>query len=407
MKRISSKDLMFIVVLAAIIALLTSILPLNIFTLDILLFISIFVVSGYSLICVLYPEEDHTSLIRKPILILELSMFLAVLVSFILKYTALGLEFKNLTFILSLITVTLSITAYILRLNRTKKIREKEKLDKYITPTSKGTTSKNLIIFTLLSLIMIICVLVPPLNKTPLWMIPGSLFICLIPGYIFLAAIFPKNDDLEMIERLGLSFGLSLILTSLIGLVFNYTLGNIHLELILITLAVFSLIFCLISFSRMKKLPQERRMYLPKMEKLLSIFLIICILLTIGTAAYILLEPMNLVKEDNKTNFTDFYIKGIDLNASGYTLNLTSGEKTSLTMVVVNQEGSAVNYSLMVKVNNSILKEDNITLQNKQKMEIPVNFTAGLPGERNMEFILYKLPDQNPYQTLSLPLKIT
>jgi uncharacterized membrane protein len=58
-------------------------------------------------------------------------------------------------------------------------------------------------------------------------------------------------------------------------------------------------------------------------------------------------------------------------------------------------------------VNNTTLKQDNITLQNSQKMEIPLNFTAGTPGQRKMEFLLYKLPDENPYQSRSFWIKIT
>jgi uncharacterized membrane protein len=415
MKGTSSKDLMLLIVLAIITAIFTSINPLNNFITDILFFILIFIISGYSLISVLYPEENYAGLLRKPLLLMELSVFLTVLISVILKYSAIGLQFRDLTLILSLITVVLSITGHILRVNQfkpeLKKIDEHTaKIDehtaKFIPTTSKGLP-KNLIIFTLLSLLMIITVLVPLLNKTTIWMVPGSLFICFIPGYLLMAVVFPKNDDLELVERFALGCGASLILTSLIGLVFNYTPWSIRLELILIVLAVFSIIFCLITFIKIKKIPLERRLHIPKLEKLLSIFLIICILLTIGTAAYTLLNPGNIQTDDNKTNLTDFYIKEVDVNASNYTLNLTSGTKTNLTMVLVNQEGSTVNYRLVVRVNDTILKQDNITLQNNQKMEIPLNFTAGTVGKRKMEFILYKLPDKNPYQTRSLWMKIT
>jgi uncharacterized membrane protein len=266
---------------------------------------------------------------------------------------------------------------------------------------------KNLIIFSLLSLILIITVLVPPLNKTPAWMLPGSLFVCLIPGYLLLEIMFPRNDDLELIERLALSFGSSLILTSIIGLIFNYTQWGIRLELILLVIAVFCLFLCFITLARRKKLPLGLRISIPSMEKMLSIFLIICILMTVGAAAYTLLKPGSTPGKDNKTNLTDFYIKKIDSNASAYTLNLVSGEETTLNMILVNQEGSAVNYNILVRVNNSILKQDNITLQNNQKMKIPVNFTAGLPGEKNIEFILYKPPNKNPYQKKIVKLKVT
>ncbi|MDY9922521.1 DUF1616 domain-containing protein [Methanobacterium sp.] len=408
MQGTSSKDLMLLFVLAIITATVTSTNLINNFIMDIGFFILIFVLSGYALISVLYPEENYAGLIRKPILLMELCVFLTVLISVILKYSTIGLHFRDLTLILSLITVVLSITAHILRINHFKSgIDENEPAVKETSIPSKLVLPKNLITFILLSILMIITVLVPPLNKTSLWMLPGSLFICFIPGYLLLAVMFPKNDDLELVERFALGCGSSLILTSLIGLAFNYTPWSIRLELILIVLAVFSLIFCLITFIRTKKLPLERRLRIRKLEKVLGIFLIICIILTIGTAAYTLLIPGSIQTDDNKTNFTDFYIKGVDVNASNYTLNLTSGTKGNLTMVLVNQEGSTVNYRLLVRVNNTTLKQDNVTLQDNQQMEIPLNFTAGTLGQRKMEFILYKLPDQNPYQTRSLWMKIT
>nr|WP_319374372.1 DUF1616 domain-containing protein [uncultured Methanobacterium sp.] len=409
MKGTSSKDLLLLFVLAIITAVFTSINPLNSFIMNIFFFILIFILSGYSLMSVLYPEENYAGIIRKPLLLIELCVFLTVLISVILKYSTIGLQLRDLTLILALITVVLSITAHILRINYFKPgIEETIKPGIEETSTSlKKVLPMNLVTFIVLSILMIITVLVPPLNKTSLWMIPGSLFVCFIPGYLLLAVMFPKNDDLELIERIALGFGASLILTSLIGLAFNYTPWSIRLELILIVLAVFSIIFCLITFIRIKKLPLERRLHIPKLEKLLSIFLIICIILTIGTTAYTFLKPGSIQTDANESNFTDFHIKGVDVNASNYTLNLTSGTKKNLTMVLVNREGSTVNYRLVVQVNNTILKQENITLQNNQQMEIPLNFTAGTVGQKKIEFILYKLPDQNPYQKRSLWMKIT
>lgn len=408
MKGISSKDLMLIFVLASITAIFTSTMPLNIFTLDIAFFVMSIVLSGYSLMAIIYPEEDATGLLKKPFLIVMFSVFMAILISLMLKTLPLRLHFKDLTWFLSLITALLSITAIFVRITQIRQIEETEKSVQKLVPLSfRDMLDKNLIIFSLLSLILIITVLVPPLNKTPAWMLPGSLFVCLIPGYLLLEIMFPRNDDLELIERLALSFGSSLILTSIIGLIFNYTQWGIRLELILLVIAVFCLFLCFITLARRKKLPLGLRISIPSMEKMLSIFIIICILMTVGAAAYTLLKPGSTPGKDNKTNLTDFYIKKIDSNASAYTLNLVSGEETTLNMILVNQEGSAVNYNILVRVNNSILKQDNITLQNNQKMKIPVNFTAGLPGEKNIEFILYKPPNKNPYQKKIVKLKVT
>jgi uncharacterized membrane protein len=279
-------------------------------------------------------------------------------------------------------------------------------------PDLKPSLPKDVMIITLLSLLIMISILIPLLNKIPIWYVPGSLFICFIPGYLLLAVMFPKNEDLEWVERFALSCGLSLILTSLIGLALNYTQWGIHLRFILIVLAVFTLILCFMAFLRMKGLPVKVRFSLPKLEKMLSLFLIISVILAIGTAAYLLIKPEenNKFTPEENNKFTDFKITGSitgqDVKASNYTLNLTSGQKVGLNIGLVNHENSTVNYQLLVKENNTIFKQDNITLQNNEKLTIPFNFTAGLPGQRKMEFLLYKLPEKNPYQTQSLWLNI-
>jgi uncharacterized membrane protein len=407
MKQTSSKDLMLIFLLASITALFTSIGPLNSFVIDISLFIMIIVLSGYSLMSLVYPEENALGILKKPLLIVMCSIFIAILISLILKISPLGLHFKDLTWFLSIITASITITSYIIRLTHFKPTKETEKvLEKQAPPSFRELWDMNLIIFTLLSLLMIITVLVDPLNKTPAWMLPGSLFVCLIPGYLLLEVMFPRNDDLELIERFALSSGSSLILTSIIGLIFNYTQWGIRLELILLVMAVISLLLCLMIFLRRKKLPLSQKIRIPKMEKLLSIFFIICIFVTVGAAAYTLLEPEDSQIKDEKTNLTSFYVTESNSNTSVNSINLVSGRDSILNMILVNQEGSTVNYGILVRVDDNILKQENITLKNNQKIVIPINFTAGIPGERNMEIILYKLPSQKPYKKKMVTLKV-
>lgn len=46
-----------------------------------------------------------------------------------------------------------------------------------------------------------------------------------IPGYILIAALFTKKDDLDTIERIALSFGLSTAVVPLLGLTLSFTFG--------------------------------------------------------------------------------------------------------------------------------------------------------------------------------------
>ncbi len=56
-----------------------------------------------------------------------------------------------------------------------------------------------------------------------------------------------------------------------------------------------------------------------------------------------------------------------------------------------------------MKVGNITLKDQPITLQDKEKLEIPFTFTASEPGQKKMEFSLYKLPNQTDvYRSLHM-----
>jgi len=138
-----------------------------------------------------------------------------------------------------------------------------------------------------------------------------------------------------------------------------------------------------------------------KWEKTLSIILIISLILAISTTIYIIVTP----KQGEK--FTEFYILGPDGKASNYPTNLTTGQNGSLTIGLVNHEYATTDYLLLVKVNNSILHNQTITLTSGQKMEIPFSFTAGSTGQKKLEFLLYKLPDNDTaYRSLHLWLNV-
>ena len=84
----------------------------------------------------------------------------------------------------------------------------------------------------------------------------GLPFILFIPGYILIFALFPnkkKDRGIDIIERIALSFGLSIAIVPLIGLGLNYTSWGIRLEPILLSIFIFIIgvgfIVCGISLS--------------------------------------------------------------------------------------------------------------------------------------------------------------
>jgi len=76
----------------------------------------------------------------------------------------------------------------------------------------------------------------------------GVIFVFFLPGYAFTKAIFPidmpikaSTKDLETIERIALSFGTSIALVSLVGLLLFYSPLGLNLTSIVLSLLAFTL----------------------------------------------------------------------------------------------------------------------------------------------------------------------
>jgi hypothetical protein len=78
----------------------------------------------------------------------------------------------------------------------------------------------------------------------------GSIFVLYLPGSMLIEALYPRKEDLESLERLALSIGLSLAVVPLIGLFLNYTPWGIRLTPIVASLAVFTETMAAIALTR-------------------------------------------------------------------------------------------------------------------------------------------------------------
>jgi hypothetical protein len=68
----------------------------------------------------------------------------------------------------------------------------------------------------------------------------GGIFILFLPGFMLISVLYPKGNEIDELERLALSIGLSLAILPLVGLVLNYTPWGITLTPIMISLAFFA-----------------------------------------------------------------------------------------------------------------------------------------------------------------------
>jgi len=118
---------------------------------------------------------------------------------------------------------------------------------------------KDLALVIALTLACLLFVLVPRLSETPVRVVLGLLLVLFLPGYSLIAALFPRRDDLDGIERIALSFGLSIAVVPLIGLGLNYTPFGIRLVPILAVLSVFTVSLAVIAGVRRCWLPEADR----------------------------------------------------------------------------------------------------------------------------------------------------
>lgn len=289
--------------------------------------------------------------------------------------------------------------------------------------TGKKIPSDLLIVIGLV-LLTDIFVLAPGLNETILRNVLGLPLVLFLPGYTLIAALFPAKSDLDGIERTALSFGLSIAIVPLIGLVLNYTPFGIRLLPVLISLSIFIFIMCWLAYTRRASLPETEAFEISfsaaalslkngifeksesKLDRALTIILILSILMSVATLEYVILTP----KEGE--HFTEFYVLGPQGIADNYTTDYTLGQSGTMIVGVVNHEYRPVNYTMQVKLENQLLplpeNLQHITLDHNETWEETVTFTPPLVGQNmKLEFLLFNETDKTtPYRDLHLWINV-
>src|SRR2546425_10189140 len=85
------------------------------------------------------------------------------------------------------------------------------------------------------------------------------LLVLFVPGYVLVAALFPKNMEIDWIERIALSFGLSIAVVPLLGLLLNFTPLGIRFAPIVATIALFTAGIGLAAYQRRMRVPPDKR----------------------------------------------------------------------------------------------------------------------------------------------------
>jgi uncharacterized membrane protein len=239
--------------------------------------------------------------------------------------------------------------------------------------------------------------------------IPVVLFI---PGYMLVAALFPKNDHLEIIERIALSVGTSIVIVPLLVLVLNFTTG-IEPRPILLTLCIYTVAMALIAVYRRRRLPEDERFSVPfnklretvntglaksRTDMTLTLLLVFLIAFAAGLIYFVTSTPR--VGE----RFTEFYILDPSGKAQNYPANLTYNSPADFLVGVTNHEYASTNYTVQVALDKNILTYTRFMLNNDETWEKNISIIPGKEGAKmKLEFWLFKENNFTaPYRELQL-----
>jgi uncharacterized membrane protein len=269
----------------------------------------------------------------------------------------------------------------------------------------------------------------------------GLPFLLLFPGFVLMAVLFPGKGEIDGLERLALSFGMSIPVVALIGLGLNYTTWGIRLTPVLYSVSAFILIMSAMAMYRRRRLNKKSELVIElnlkvpgwegsKLNKTLSVVLLTSVLAAAGILIYAVAEP----KVGEK--FTEFYILGTNGKAQDYptefvmaggglarvgygnSANETGVAFGRVTVGIENREQEPTGYTVRVKIDGEPVSVYSagrmvtvlgpVDLAQGEKTEPEIGFAPQHAGDnQKVEFLLYKNDAPDPYLSLHLWINVT
>jgi uncharacterized membrane protein len=246
-------------------------------------------------------------------------------------------------------------------------------------------------------------------------------FLLFLPGYILVSAFWPKGcekkqevrEGISVLERLALSFGLSVAIIAVIVLGLNFTPWGIRLYPIMGAICCFIVVFAFVALFKRMKIPKNERfsvdvpIMMPNindwtlLDKVLSVGIVIVIIAAFSVLYYVAVTPAEGVK------FTQLYILNDNEIADNYPTTLTIGENATVRVGVICNEWRTVNYTVVAGIENAtqIIYYDDwshtftltndtgigryISLDHENKFEQDFNVRFNEPGRYKLMWQLY------------------
>lgn len=120
-------------------------------------------------------------------------------------------------------------------------------------------TLNDLQIIILVTLLTLIFVFIPAMNETPFRIVLGLFMVLFAVGYSLIAVLFPRKDDIDLVERFVLSIGLSIAVTPLIGLALNFSPFGIRLIPVIVSVSSLTIALSILAWFRRTSVEEENR----------------------------------------------------------------------------------------------------------------------------------------------------
>ncbi len=257
---------------------------------------------------------------------------------------------------------------------------------------------------------------------------PAVLFI---PGYALVSALFPGSHEIDGIERVALSIGLSMAVVPLLCLGLNYTPTGIRLEPLVLCLTVFIIIMVIIAGFRRCRMDAEDQFTIhwsqivhgiiswlfppgsTVYDRVASVLLITGVIAAALVAVYVVVVP----KEGE--SFTEFYLLGPNHLAADYPKEFVPGKVLTITIGIGNHEFAGVTYFVEIfavnqsagSVNGQVIidRMERVggyerSLAHNTTQEDTVSFAVGDTGFNQVRFLLFRAPP--PPDTVKGPDRI-
>jgi len=270
-------------------------------------------------------------------------------------------------------------------------------------------------------------------GEGPLRFALALLFVLFLPGYAITATVFPRGGEMDWIERIGLSVGISLAVVPLLGLVLSVTPPGVRIEPIVAALLLVTLGMIVVAYEQRMGLLQEDRLSLsididvprwrelPIVDRALALGVAAALVLGAGGLAYaITTSPPGLA-------YTELYLLDSNHGITSYPSRLNVSQPAFVFLGIANHERREMNYTVEVRLvsvhyvyNSSTKRNDTVEDSYITRDLFPVNLTDGglwegrydfsipTPGDYVLRFLLSIPPPQaQPYRLVQRPIHVT